>query len=298
MSFLEFYGLQGQPFSNAPDNRFYFNSDQHSEALLRLKYAVDTLKGLAVLIGDIGTGKTTLARRMLDELPEDQYESALLIIIHSSVTAEWLLKKISVQLGVPDVSDNKVEAIGQLYRRLVEIHEQGRKPVVLIDEAQMLKSRDLMEEFRGLLNIENTDGKLLSFVFFGMPELNQCLALDPPLQQRVAVKYKLRSLDPAATEAYIRHRLHIAGCDRELFTPEAYHAIHAHSQGIPRLINTLCDNALFEGFLVKRSRIDEALIEEIARDLDLEKKPLGLLRESDQEIEEIVERIGEKEKAS
>jgi general secretion pathway protein A len=293
MSFLEFYGLKGQPFSNAPDNRFYFNSEQHSQALLRLRYSVDSRKGLSVLIGDIGTGKTTLARRMLDELPDKEYESALLIIIHSSVTSEWLLRKISVQLGVKDVSDTKVEIIGQLYQRLVEIHEEGRKAVVLIDEAQMLKSRGLMEEFRGLLNIEDTDGKLLSFVFFGMPGLNDCLALDPPLEQRVAVKYKLKSLAPQASEDYIRHRLNVAGCKKNLFTLEAYQAIQDHSRGIPRLINTLCDNALFEGFLVKKETIDDALIVEISQDLDLEKKPPGMLRETDEEIEQVLNKIGE-----
>lgn len=297
MSFLEFYGLNGQPFSNAPDNRFYFNSEQHSHALLRLKYAVDSMKGLSVLIGDIGTGKTTLARRMLEELPDQEYESALLIIIHSSVTPEWLLKKISVQLGVRDVSDAKVEIIGQLYQRLVQIHEEGRKSVVLVDEAQMLNSRELMEEFRGLLNIENSDGKLLSFVFFGMSGLSECLALDPPLEQRVAVKYKLTSLDAEATGSYIRHRLKVAGCEKDLFAPEAYHAIQEHSRGIPRLINTICDNALFEGFLVKKEMIDEEMIREIAQDLDLEKKPAGMLSESDGEIEDLIERIGEKDKS-
>ncbi|OIP60632.1 MAG: AAA family ATPase [Nitrospirae bacterium CG_4_9_14_3_um_filter_53_35] len=297
MSLLEFYGIKGQPFSNAPDNRFYFNSEQHSHALLRLKYAVDSMKGLAVLIGDIGTGKTTLARRMLDELPEEEYESALLIIIHSSVTAEWLLKKISVQLGVKDVADTKMEIISQLYQRLVQIHEAGKKPVVLIDEAQMLNSRDLMEEFRGLLNIENTDGKLLSLIFFGMSGLNDCLALDPPLQQRVAVKYKLKSLDADATEAYIRHRLSIVGCETDLFTPEAYRSIYEHSHGIPRLINTICDNALFEGFLVKKKVVGEDLIQEVAEELDLEKKPVGMLRETDEEIDHIIERIGEETKS-
>lgn len=297
MSFLEFYGIKGQPFSNAPDNRFYFNSEQHAQALLRLKYAVDSMKGLSVLIGDIGTGKTTLARRMLDELPEDKYESALLIIIHSSVTAEWLLKKISVQLGVKNVADTKMEIIGQLYQRLVDIHEAGKKPVVLIDEAQMLNSRDLMEEFRGLLNIENTEGKLLSLVFFGMSGLNDCLALDPPLQQRVAVKFKLKSLKAEATEAYIRHRLSIVGAERDLFTPEAYLSIQDHSHGIPRLINTICDNALYEGFLVKKKVIDDALITEVAQELDLEKKPIGMLRDTDDEIDQVVERIGEEAKS-
>ncbi len=293
MSFLEFYDLKGQPFSNAPDNRFYFSFEQHAQALLRLKYAVDSMKGLAVLIGDIGTGKTTLARRMLDELPEEQYESALLIIIHSSVTSEWLLKKISVQLGVQNVADTKVEILGQLYQRLTEIHGEGRKAVVLIDEAQMLNSRELMEEFRGLLNIENTDGKLLSFVFFGMPRLNDCLALDPPLQQRVAVKFKTKALDAGQTGDYIRHRLGVVGCNRELFTEEAYTAIQEYSRGIPRLVNTICDNALFEGFLIKKEMINDQLIDEVAKDLDLVQKPLGMLRADDREVDQIIEQIGQ-----
>ena len=102
MSYLEFYQLREHPFSNVIENRFYYGSAQHAEALLRLKYAVETMKGLAVLVGDIGTGKTTLARRMLDELDEDRYESALLVIIHSSITTEWLLRKIAMRLGVPE----------------------------------------------------------------------------------------------------------------------------------------------------------------------------------------------------
>jgi len=293
MSFQEFYGLEGQAFSNAPDNRFYFNSGQHEQALLRLQYAVDSNKGLSVLIGDIGTGKTTLARRMLDSLREEDYESALLIIVHSSITSQWLLKKISVQLGVKNPASSKVEILGQLYQRLSEIHEEGRKPVVLIDEAQMLNSRELMEEFRGLLNMENAKGKLLSFVFFGMPALNHCLALDPPLNQRVAVKFKLKSLDPAAVEDYIRHRLRVVGCERDLFTPDAYRAIQAYSQGIPRLINTICDNALFEGFLLKSDIIAADLIDDVASDLDLERRHCHILNEAEDEVDQLVERLGQ-----
>ena len=172
MSYLEFYQLREHPFSNVIENRFYYGSAQHAEALLRLKYAVETMKGLAVLVGDIGTGKTTLARRMLDELDEDRYESALLVIIHSSITTEWLLRKIAMQLGVPSVSEDKVDLLNNLFQRLVEIHEAGKKAVVLIDEAQMLRSREVMEEFRGLLNLEVPGGKLVSFIFFGLPELD------------------------------------------------------------------------------------------------------------------------------
>lgn len=269
MDYLEYYGLKEQPFTNSINNRFYYNSSQHGEALLRLKYAVSTMKGLAVLLGGTGTGKTTLARRMLDELNENEYESALLVIIHSSITAEWLLKKIAMQLGVDEIPEDKVNLLSKVYHRLVEIHEAGKKAVVLIDEAQMLNSREIMEEFRGLLNLEVPGGKLVSFVFFGLPELDDVLSLDEPLKQRVAVKFRLKSFLSATTEEYVRHRLHIAGSDNEVFNREALDSIHLFSRGIPRLINTICDNAMLEGFLTKRNMIGRDIIEEVACDFGL-----------------------------
>ncbi len=269
MDHLEFYNLKEHPFSNAVDTRYYYNSNQHSEALIRLKYAVDTMKGLAVLVGGVGTGKTTLARRMLNELDESKYEAALLVVIHTSVTADWLMKKIAVQLGIENASDNKLEILGQLYKRFVEIYESGRKTVILMDEVQMLQSRELMEEFRGLLNMEGPEGKLITLVFFGLPELDDVLALDEPLKQRVAVKYKVSGLDENVTREYIKHRLSVAGCEEEIFSPEAVAAIHQYAQGIPRLINTVCDNATFEGFLLKQKPISKEVIDQVAVNLDL-----------------------------
>jgi type II secretory pathway predicted ATPase ExeA len=269
MDYMEFYNLKEQPFTNAVDNRFYYNSAQHSEALVRLKYSARTRKGLALLVGDIGTGKTTLARRVLDELDENEYEAALLVIIHSAVTTEWLLRKIAMQIGIQDVKEDKVELLGQLYRRLMELHESGKKVVVLIDEAQMLQGREIMEEFRGLLNMEVPEGKLVTFIFFALPEIDKNLSLDEPLKQRIAIRYTLRSFQEDATKEYIKHRLHIAGCDGELFTDKALSSIYRYSKGIPRLINTICDNALLEGFLVKRKVVDEDIINNVAQDLGL-----------------------------
>jgi general secretion pathway protein A len=269
MNYIEFYGLNQEPFSNAPVSRFYYNSKQHSEALLRLMHAVENMKGLAICVGDIGRGKTTLARRMLDNLPEEQYEAALLVIIHSGITASWLLKRIALQLGVESPAEEKLALLSQLYQRLVQIYEEGRKAVVLIDEAQMLQSQELMEEFRGLLNLEVPERKLLSFVFFGLPEIEENLKLDPPLAQRVALKYRLVPFDAESTEAYIKHRLRLAGASNVPFTPEAIGVIHRYSGGTPRVINTLCDNALFEGFVAHLSSIDETLMDRIAQDLGL-----------------------------
>ena len=204
MSYLEFYQLSQEPFSNAPVSRFYYSSAQHAQALMRLMHAVGQMKGLALLVGDIGAGKTTLARRLLDNLPENEYEAALLVIVHSGITAEWLLRRIALQLGVENPAEEKLPLLSQLYQRLIRIHESGKKAVVLIDEAQMLDTREIMEEFRGLLNLEVPERKLLSFVFFGLPEIEENLKLDPPLAQRVALRYRLEPLTEDATEAYIR----------------------------------------------------------------------------------------------
>src|SRR4030065_2501463 len=165
MDYLEYYDLKELPFSNVVDSRFYFSGRQHSDALVKLRYAINTRKGLVVVIGGIGTGKTTLARRLLEELDEDKYEAALLVVVHSSVSSEWLFKKFAIQLGVKELKEDKVELLGQIYKRLSEINDEGKKAIVMIDEVQMLNSKEIMEEFRGLLNMEVSEGKMLNFVF-------------------------------------------------------------------------------------------------------------------------------------
>jgi type II secretory pathway predicted ATPase ExeA len=182
------------------------------------------------------------------------------------------MKKIAMQLGIEDVADDKLEILGQLYRKFLEIHESGRKTVVLMDEVQMLESREIMEEFRGLLNMESPDGKLITLVLFGLPELDDVLALDEPLKQRVAVKYKLIGLDENVTQDYIKHRLRVAGCDEEIFNPDAVTAAHHYTGGVPRLINTVCDNAIFEGFLLKQKPISKEIVDQVALSLDLHSK--------------------------
>jgi type II secretory pathway predicted ATPase ExeA len=271
MDYLEYYGLKEHPFSNVVDNRFYYNSPQHSTALVKLRYAVDTGKGLAVVIGDIGTGKTTLARLFLEELDEDKYEAALLMVVHSTVSAEWLLRKFAMQLGVSDVKEDKVELLSQIYKRLYEIKEEGRKTVVMLDEVQMLVSKGIMEEFRGILNMEIPEGKLVNFIFFGLPEFDNILTLDKPLRQRVAVKIKLQAFSEEDTKNYINHRLSVAGGDnKKIFTEDALKLIFQYSKGVPRLINAVCDNALLEGYLLKTDTIDDQAIKTVAIGLDLD----------------------------
>jgi type II secretory pathway predicted ATPase ExeA len=159
--------------------------------------------------------------------------------------------------------------IGQLYEQLMRIYNDGRKAVVLIDEANMLKNKEIMEEMRGLLNMEIAGSMLITFLLFGLPDLEQCLAMDPPLRERIAVKHRLEPLTSESTRGYIKYRLAVVGCNKELFTDSAYEFIHFYSDGKPRLINTICDNALLEGAMTGIQQIDESLIESVVADLGL-----------------------------
>lgn len=273
MDYLEYFGLSSEPFSNAPLSRFYFASRQHSEALSRLMYAASSMKGLAICIGDIGHGKTTLARRMLDALPESEYEAAMLVIVHAGITPNWLLKRIASQLGVAQPADDKLTILSQLYQRLLELYQAGKRAVVLIDEAQMLATRELMEEFRGLLNLEVPERKLITFIFFGLPEIERNLRLDPPLAQRIALRYQLKPLSHDDTRAYIEHRLKIAGGESSLLPSDVVQEIHSYTAGVPRLINTLCDNLLLEMFFARRQSADLALLREVAHNLAIDRPP-------------------------
>lgn len=273
MSYEQFYGLKEQPFAITPDPKFFYESEQHLGALIRIQHAIDTAKGLTVMIGDIGLGKTFISRKLLDKLQseEDKYEAALLIVIHHEITAGWLLKKIGLQLGIETPAEDKSTLIGQICKRLIEIDEEGKRAVILIDEAHMFQQKEIYEELRGLLNVESSNRKLLNIVLFAPPELDQFMALDPPLVSRIGLKFTLRPLDEKATVGYIAHRMKVAGCEKQIFSEEACKAVFTNSRGIPRLINSICDNALLEGFLEKKENIDASVVENVSIDLGLKK---------------------------
>lgn len=235
-----------------------------------MMYAAKSMKGLAVLTGDIGTGKTTLSRQLLDSLDEEEFEKALLIIVQTKVDSLWLFRRLAEQFGISEVGTSKNILMNMLYERLIDIHEEGRKAVVLIDEAQMLRTREIMEEIRGLLNLEVNGKKLITFIFFGMPELEDYLKLDPPLNQRVAVKYNLGALNLEGTYEYILHRLKKSGSRTDLFSKNSIYAIHNLSRGVPRLINTICDNALLEAYMLKNAYVSSEIVKSVGTYLGIE----------------------------
>lgn len=270
MDYENFYKLKLHPFASAPDERFYFDSPQHSKAIIKLTHATKEMVGLAILLGDIGTGKTMLSRRLLDILTStEEFEVALLVIIHSEITPIWFLKKIGNQFGVELKTDSRVEIISSIYEELMKLKEEGKKSLVLIDEANMLQKKEIMEELRGLLNIQVEEGHLITFILFGLPEMEDNLKLDKPLSQRVSMRIVLDPLSSESTKQYIKHRLSVAGRDNPLFTDEAMELIHKFSKGKPRMINTICDNILLEGYLLKKPLIDEQLVKEVSQDLGI-----------------------------
>lgn len=267
---LSYYGLEVEPFSIMPLTQFYYHNEQHDRAFLHLHRAVDAMKGLALVAGAIGTGKSLLARRLLESLPEEEYEVSLLVVLHSDVDSQWLIRRIAAQFGVEHHSEGKIEVISRLAKRLEEIATSGKKAAILLDEAHMLKSQDLLEELRGLLNLELPDRKLLSIVLFGMPEIDDVVQRDPALAQRTAVRCELKPFSLETVAEYIRFRLIQAGSDLELFSDDSIAKIHAYSGGVPRLVNVICDNALFEGFVRKTAfPIPSEIIDSVAEDLRL-----------------------------
>jgi len=270
MDYLDFYRLKDHPFALSADDRFYFNSEQHTRVLTKMKYTIDERRGLGVLVGDLGTGKTTLARRLLEEMDESTYEAALLAVTHPAATARWVLGRIAAQIGVDAPADDRNALLGQIYNRLVEIDDTGKKTVVLIDEAQMLRQKEIMVELRGLLNMEPDGHKLMTFILFGTDEIDEGLATYKPLQQQVSARCRISAFPAQTTAEYVRHRMDVSGTKTAVFDESTYDIIHRFSGGVPRIINIICDNAMLEGCLMKRATIDEALLKEVVADLNLQ----------------------------
>jgi len=270
MGYETFYRLKYEPFAVKPDPRFYFNSPQHAIAREYLLHAAVKGRGLALLMGAIGTGKTTLARRLFNEFTQsEEYNIGMMVLTHSITPLEFL-KRIATVLELEIEEENPSALFSTIVNKLFEIHSNNQKTVIFIDEANKLGNPDTLEEIRGFVNLETADGsKLLTFILIGLPDLEMQIAKNPALHQRVAVRVYLNPMPPDAVIAYIRHRLRIAGREDDLFTEKAMELIAKYSGGTPRLVNIICDNALIEGYIQRKPLIDEFIIERVAKNLNL-----------------------------
>ncbi len=268
MDYLKFYDLRVEPFKNDFSRRFYFESDAQRRARLRLLRGVEQKKGLSVLIGGAGCGKTTLANNLLVDLVETEWAVRMIVVPHSACAHGWLLPQLSTQFGVEEPAAHIPQLLEQIGTRLAEVREGGQHPVLFVDEAQLFRNVQAMEELRGLLNLVCEGEKLISIVLFGLPELSDVIALDPPLAQRVDIRVELRAMEREEASAYLRHRLECAGAGG-IMSSEAIDAICRYSAGVPRVLNTLADNALFEGFVFETNPVDASIVSSAADDLGL-----------------------------
>jgi type II secretory pathway predicted ATPase ExeA len=263
----EFYGLKERPFNKTPDPRFLFLSRRHEEALARLQYAVEE-KDLILLTGEVGCGKTTLTRALMDMLGD---RHRVINVINPMLTPAQFLRTIALRMEIAAPSGHKADLLEAIYDKVYQDHEAGITPVIIIDEAQLIPDRDTFEEIRLLTNFQLDYTNLLSLVLVGQPDLRRRLNHKTyvPLRQRIGLFYHLGPIAEEEIRDYILFRLRVSGKEDMLFTDDALTALYRHSGGIPRLINSIATSALLEGFSREATVIDGPLIEDAAGELGL-----------------------------
>jgi general secretion pathway protein A len=263
--YTSFFGLHEKPFAITPDPRYLYLSERHAEALAHLLYGINEAGGFIQLTGEVGTGKTTIIRSLLEQLPE---HADVALILNPKITPAEFLLTICEELGVPvpEPGRGSVKSLMDLLgHHLLASHAKGRRVVLIVDEAQNLSAQTL-EQVRLLTNLETATTKLLQIILIGQPELRDLLGRPElrQLAQRVTGRYHLNPLSPNETEGYVKHRLRVAGSTGEVFSPGGLREVHRLSHGIPRIINVLCDRALLGAFTREEHRVTGALVRDAA----------------------------------
>src|SRR5262245_4904415 len=263
--YASFFGLNEKPFSITPDPRFLFLSERHAEALAHLVYGVNEAGGFIQLTGEVGTGKTTVVRSLLAQAPK---HAEIALILNPRMTPAEFLLAICEELGIDiDASSegSLKELVDRLSLHLLNSHADGRRVVLVVDEAQNL-APEVLEQVRLLTNLETETQKLLQIILIGQPELREVLDRTElrQLAQRITGRYHLDPLSREETAAYVRHRLRVAGATTEVFTNGALREISRLSGGVPRLINIICDRALLGAFTEDRHSVSASVVRRAA----------------------------------
>jgi len=259
--YLDYYGLKEKPFTLSPDPKYLYYSESHKEALARMVYAITQNNGIMLLTGEVGTGKTSLINATLESLPKT-YQ--VVNIRYTIVSPMGLIQNICRELNIAYTNRNMAELVGKLQEYLKWKYQLGKKSVLILDEAQNLYW-DTLELIRLLSNVESKNEKYFQILFIGQPELDA--KLNTPklrhLRERIGLRFHLQKLNRKETEEYVIHRLSVAGCNgRPIFHSDAFDTIYNSSEGIPRRINILCDNALLMGYSRNTEQIGPDIIEE------------------------------------
>ncbi|MEM9789662.1 MAG: AAA family ATPase [Planctomycetota bacterium] len=265
-----FYKLQRLPFENTPDPRFFFASEQHREALAAIEYTIRLRKGIVLVTGDIGSGKTTVGRTMLQRCGN---AATIVQLLHGHQTGGELIRHILRALDVTvDDTDDHTRMLERLNHHLLEQNRRGRPVVLFIDEAQTL-SDPALEELRLISNFDTDTAKLLQLILVGQPELRDRIASPAmsPLRQRVVMAKQLRPLSIHDTAGYIAHRIRAASTDPKAvgvsFAGDAIQALYQFTHGVPRLVNVVCDNCLLVGYVHEARRITPAMVSQVVDDM-------------------------------
>ncbi|KID55181.1 ATPase AAA [Pseudoalteromonas luteoviolacea] len=273
--YLRYFGLTEKPFSIAPNPEFLFLSDRHKEALAHLTYGLGDAGGFVLLTGEVGTGKTTVTRSMLAQLPES---TQVAFVLNPALSEMELLASICDELEIEyDAKGATLKSLTDVIKkRLLDNHEQGGHTMLIIDEAQHLAA-DVLEQLRLLTNLETDHKKLLQIVLVGQPELQQLLQRNElrQLAQRITARYHLLPLTESQVFSYIKHRLNKAGCQNHLFSNESIAYIHQVTAGIPRLINLLADRCLLGAYSAQQQEVTKQVAQQAAK----EALPLNLIPE-------------------
>src|SRR5271163_4631080 len=265
-----FFGFSESPFSLSPDPAFFYRSEQHEEALANLVYGVQARKGFIVLSGEVGTGKTTMLECLRDYLETQYIEFAFLF--NSRINTEQFFEMIAYDLDLPCSRTSKTEVLFALNQLLVEQAQDGRTVVLIVDEAHNLEW-EVLEEIRLLGNLENRNGKLLQIILAGQPELER--KLDAPnlrqLKQRIVLRCNLNAFTLRDAVEYMQSRLEKAGMPHQTVFPEELMAqVHVRAQGIPRVINAICDNLLLTAFALESKVCSVDMLDEVCKDMRLD----------------------------